>query len=81
MSLRHVYLPLKDVNLRDDVGVLGNLVGELIQDQAGKAVFEHVETTTRAAVHRREGDRSGKKTYAILIGTVHGISQGIQNTD
>ena len=35
MSLRHVYLPLKDVNLRYDVGVLGNLVGEIIQDGSG----------------------------------------------
>ena len=81
MSLRHVSLPLKDVNLRYDVGVLGNLVGEIIQEQAGKAVFEHVEKTRRPAIRRREDDRSGKKTYAILIGTVHRISQGIQKTD
>ena len=38
MSLRHIHFPLKDAGLRDDVGMLGALVG----DPLGYALGAHV---------------------------------------
>ena len=35
MSLRHIHFPLKDSGLRDDVGMLGALVGEVVEEQVG----------------------------------------------
>ncbi len=56
MARKGIFFPLKDAALRDDVHVLGELVGEVLTDQCGKALFESVEGDRTAAIGRRQGD-------------------------
>ena len=44
----------KDQSLRDDVRMLGTLVGELIREQGGDELFEFVETARLRSIRRRE---------------------------
>lgn len=55
MSLRDIEFPMHDEPLRQDVGLLGKLVGDVIREQGGDALFECVERARHAAIHRREG--------------------------
>lgn len=54
---RHdIHFAEKDVGLRNDVRKLGKMVGELLLEQGGEALFKSVETARRLAIARREGD-------------------------
>ena len=53
---REVYFSLKDAGLRNDVRLLGTLVGEVIEEQGGENLFHQVESARVAAIHRRESD-------------------------
>jgi phosphoenolpyruvate carboxylase len=59
MPRQDLFFPLKDVDLREDVHKLGMLVGEVIREQGGDALFEVVERSRQAAIARREGDAQG----------------------
>jgi len=56
MARKGIFFPLKDAALRDDVHMLGELVGEVLQDQCGQQLFETVEADRLAAIGRRQGD-------------------------
>jgi phosphoenolpyruvate carboxylase len=56
MARKGIFFPLKDAALRDDVHVLGELVGEVLKDQRGNSLFEAVEGDRTAAIGRRQGD-------------------------
>lgn len=58
---RHIEFPPKDLPLRDDVSTFGALVGEMLREQGGAALFTAVETARRAAIARREGDARGEQ--------------------
>ncbi|HEV2645453.1 MAG TPA: phosphoenolpyruvate carboxylase [Acidobacteriaceae bacterium] len=47
---------LKEAPLRRDVRSLGTLLGEVIREQAGLAIFESVEELRQTAIQRREQD-------------------------
>jgi len=51
---------LKEVPLRRDVRSLGMLLGEVLREQAGPALFDAVESLRRTAIARREADGSGE---------------------
>ncbi len=51
----------KDEPLRDDVGQLGRLVGEVLREQGGAGLFEAVEDCRRAAIERRESDDEARR--------------------
>ncbi|MGD8494972.1 MAG: phosphoenolpyruvate carboxylase [Gemmatimonadales bacterium] len=55
-ELRSVSFAEKDEPLRDDVRLLGALVGEVVCEQAGAERFREVEAARRAAIRRRERD-------------------------
>lgn len=57
----------KDAPLREDVHRLGSLVGELILDQGGEALFDLVESARRAAIERREGDGAAESRLVELV--------------
>ena len=57
---RDIGFPEKDVALRDDVRILGALVGTVIREQGGDALFERVEAARVAAIRRREGDENAE---------------------
>jgi phosphoenolpyruvate carboxylase len=54
---RHqIHFPPKHEALRDDVHALGSLVGEVLLEQGGHALFDLVEQDRRLSIRRREGD-------------------------
>lgn len=62
MNRRDIKFAPKDRGLRDDVRRLGALVGEVIREQNGEALFRRVEGIRRAAIARREGKpRAGER--------------------
>lgn len=54
MTRRRIEFPVKDEPLRADVSRLGSLVGEMLVEQGGEALFECVERARRVAIERRE---------------------------
>jgi phosphoenolpyruvate carboxylase len=61
MPRSDISFPLKDAELREDVHMLGALVGEVIREQGGDELFEAVERDRQAAIARREGDAEGAR--------------------
>jgi len=57
----------KDKALRDDVRRLGQLVGQLVEEQGGEALFDLVEAARRAAIAQREGDAEATARLQELI--------------
>src|ERR1700712_2757156 len=51
---------LKEVPLRRDVRSLGMLLGEVLREQAGPALFDAVESLRRTAIARREADAAAE---------------------
>ena len=58
-ELRAVTFEPRDEPLRDDVRLLGELVGEVIREQGGAALFEKVESARTEAIRRREASSAG----------------------
>jgi phosphoenolpyruvate carboxylase len=58
----------KDAPLKEDIRLLGRLLGHVLRDQEGEAVFEVVETIRQTAVRfRRESDaQSGAELNKLL---------------
>lgn len=59
MPRSDISFPQKDTELREDVHMLGVLVGDVIREQGGDELFEVVEGDRQAAIARREGDAVG----------------------
>src|SRR5579875_1607636 len=55
---------LKEAPLRRDVRSLGMLLGEVLREQAGKALYEKVEELRQAAIRRREAQAKGELNEA-----------------
>jgi len=55
MEREQIDFPARHEPLRVDVSELGAMVGELLLEQCGKAVFERVEAARSAAIDRRGG--------------------------
>jgi len=66
-SSRDISFPPKDEGLRRDVGLLGDLVGQVIREQGGDALFELVESARHAAIRRREGIEGGTAELASAL--------------
>jgi phosphoenolpyruvate carboxylase len=58
VSRTDLKFPPKHAALRDDVHMLGALVGEVLRDQGGEELFETVERDRTLAIARRSGDAS-----------------------
>ena len=57
----------KDQPLRDDVRILGSLVGELLRDQGGEELFEIVESARQRSIRRREHNEKPGENLADLV--------------
>ena len=68
--MREIYFPEKDKALRDDVRVLGALVGEMLAEQQSPEFLQLVEAVRRTAIQRRESDIS---TSAELVALLNGM--------
>jgi len=60
--------PAKDAALRDDVRTLGALVGEMLREQGGEALFQAVEAARLAAIERRQTEKEGDGALFDLVG-------------
>ncbi len=54
-EIRSVDIPEKDRPLRDDISMLGQMLGEILVEQHGPELLAQVEQVRRAAILRREG--------------------------
>jgi phosphoenolpyruvate carboxylase len=68
ISLRDVTFPSSDEPLRQDVRLLGNLVGEVIREQGGDTLFDCVETARHASIRRREGIEGAEDELREALG-------------
>jgi phosphoenolpyruvate carboxylase len=59
MKRQDIDFPAEHQPLRDDVSLLGGMIGELLREQCGDALFERVETSRSAAIARRVGEDDG----------------------
>src|SRR5215471_10749451 len=68
---------LKEAPLRRDVRSLGMLLGEVLREQAGEALYGKVEELRQSAIRRREEQAEGhlKEAEDRLQQTVLGISE------
>ena len=57
----------KDQALRDDVRMLGTLVGDLIREQGGEDLFEFVENARLRSIRRRENNELEGEELASLV--------------
>jgi len=55
MKREEIDFPEEHEPLRDDVGELGRMVGELLREQSGEPLFLRVESARAAAIDRRNG--------------------------
>jgi phosphoenolpyruvate carboxylase len=56
MARKDISFTAKDSALREDVHTLGAMIGEMLRDQGGEALFGEVEGDRQAAIRRRDGD-------------------------
>ena len=66
--LRTVEFAPADMLLRDDVKLLGTLVGEILAEQRGARFLAEVERLRRAAIRRRENDQPVTELAGALAG-------------
>ena len=62
-----IFFAEKDQALRKDVHRLGELVGQLVREQCGEALFDLVELARRTAIARREGDNAADADLARIL--------------
>ncbi|MEE4637255.1 MAG: phosphoenolpyruvate carboxylase [Wenzhouxiangella sp.] len=59
MKRDQIDFPARHEALREDVSLLGGLIGELLREQCGEALFLRVEEARSAAIDRRSGQATG----------------------
>ncbi|HEX7080911.1 MAG TPA: phosphoenolpyruvate carboxylase [Gammaproteobacteria bacterium] len=65
-----IFFAEKDQALREDVHRLGELVGDLVKEQGGEALFDLVEAARRASISRREGNAEAFTELRTLLGAL-----------
>ncbi len=67
MRRQDIFFEDKDQALRDDVRKLGAMVGDLIREQCGDALFQFVEDARLRSIRRREGNEKEGEELADLV--------------
>ncbi len=62
-----IQFPAKHSALRDDVHVLGVLVGDVLKEQGGEALFDLVEKDRRLSIRRRAGDKEAAAELSVQL--------------
>jgi len=62
-----IFFAEKDQALKRDVSRLGELVGELVREQGGQALFDLVEAARRVSIAHREGDAGALESLQALL--------------
>ena len=66
----NIFFAEKDRALREDVHKLGELVGELVREQGGEALYDLVEAARRVSIAHREGDSDAYAELKGLLGAL-----------
>jgi phosphoenolpyruvate carboxylase len=66
----NIFFAEKDRALREDVHRLGELVGELVREQGGEALYDLVETARKLAIAHREGDQAADGELKLLLASL-----------
>jgi phosphoenolpyruvate carboxylase len=67
-AMKVVEVPDKDEPLRDDIRLLGRVLGDTIRDQEGAAVFATVERIRQTSVRfRREDDDGARRELELML--------------
>jgi phosphoenolpyruvate carboxylase len=66
----NIFFAEKDQALREEVHRLGELVGELVKEQGGEALYDLVEAARRASIAHREGDEGAYAELKKLLGAL-----------
>ncbi len=64
---QNIQFAQKDKALRKDVHALGEMIGEILLEQGGEALFKNVESARRLAIGRREGNPESRKKLDKLL--------------
>jgi phosphoenolpyruvate carboxylase len=64
-DIRRIELPEKDRPLRADVSLLGSIVGEILAEQHGEDLLEHVEAVRKASILQRESSSANALETAL----------------
>ncbi|HUQ09790.1 MAG TPA: phosphoenolpyruvate carboxylase [Steroidobacteraceae bacterium] len=67
MKRDDIQFPAKHSALRDDVHVLGVLVGDVLKEQGGDALFDLVEKDRRLSIKRRAGDKEAAAELTMQL--------------
>ncbi len=67
MKRDDIQFPEKHSALRDDVHVLGALVGDVLKDQGTDGLFDLVEKDRRLSIRRRAGDREAAAELSVQL--------------
>ena len=59
--------PAKHSALRDDVHVLGALIGDVLKEQGGDTLFDLVEKDRRLSIRRRAGDKEAAAELSVQL--------------
>jgi phosphoenolpyruvate carboxylase len=62
-----IQFPAKHSALRDDVHVLGALIGDVLKEQGGDTLFDLVEKDRRLSIRRRAGDKEAAAELSIQL--------------
>jgi len=62
-----IQFPAKHSALRDDVHVLGALVGDVLKEQGGEVLFDLVEKDRRLSIRRRAGDKEAAAELSVQL--------------
>jgi len=62
-----IQFPEKHSALRDDVHVLGALVGDVLKEQGGDVLFDLVEKDRRLSIRRRAGDKEAAAELSVQL--------------
>ena len=65
--MREINFPEKDQALREDVRVLGTLVGEMLAEQQGAEFFGQVEAVRKTSIRRRELATGAAEELDVLL--------------
>ena len=62
-----IQFPVKHSALRDDVHVLGALVGDVLKEQGGAELYDLVEKDRRLSIRRRAGDKEAAAELSVQL--------------
>ncbi len=67
MNRHDIEFPARHAALRDDVHVLGGLVGEILREQGGDALLDLVERDRVLAIQHRAGDEAAGQELEVRV--------------